>query len=70
MACEICGKNNCTAGFHSIEEQQSFNEIADKIKDRAKEYIVYRINRLDNHYCDEDNYVKLEEVIEIIEDYS
>lgn len=30
MACFICGRNNCTPSFHSIEEQKAFEpaEIA------------------------------------------
>ena len=38
MACEICGRNSCTASFHSIEEQQNFDEVADKIKALLTEY--------------------------------
>jgi len=26
MSCKICGRNNCAKIFHSIEEQQKFDE--------------------------------------------
>ena len=75
MACEICGRNSCTASFHSIEEQQNFDEVADKIKDRMRDTLVYKVNRLKaiSNYGDNDDnedYVKLSDVISIIEDYS
>lgn len=75
MNCEICGRNSCTASFHSIEEQQNFDEVADKIKDRMRDALVYKVNRLKaiSNYGDNDDnedYVKLSDVISIIEDYS
>ena len=69
MACEICGRNNCTASFHSFEEQHKFDEIADTIKDRAKAVISDRINKLNGHYHGDNYYVKLDDVLKIIDDY-
>ena len=69
MACEICGRNSCTASFHSIEEQQNFDEIADKIKDRAKAYITNKVERLDGHYHGDNYYIKLDDVINAIDGY-
>ena len=70
MSCEICGRNSCTASFHSIEEQQNFDEIADNIKDRAKKSISNMVNRLHGHYHGNIYYIKLEDVLKAIDDYS
>lgn len=75
MGCEICGRNSCTKGFHSIEEQQLFDKIADDIKDRMGQTLAYRINGLKtiSNYGDNDDnedYVKLSDVISIIDGYS
>lgn len=75
MGCEICGRNSCTKSFHSIEEQQSFDKMADDIKDRMGQTLAYRINRLKtiSNYGDNDDnedYVKLSDVISIIDGYS
>ena len=69
MACEICGRNSCTASFHSIEEQQNFDEIADKIKYRAKVCITRDIERINGHYHGDNYYIKLDEVLKVIDDY-
>ena len=69
MACEICGRNSCTASFHSIEEQQNFDEVADRVKDRTKEHIKNKIDRLYGHYHGDNYYIKLDDVINIINDY-
>ena len=45
MSCEICGRGNCVASFHSIEEQQSFDDIADNIKERAIRIISDKVGR-------------------------
>jgi len=70
MGCEICGRNNCVASFHSLEEQQSFDSVADKIKDRVKRCIAKEIGRLNGHYHGDNYYVRLDEVIKKIDDYS
>lgn len=77
MACEICGRASCTRSFHSLEEQEEFDKVnqTDRIKDKMRNYLVKEINRLnpianyvDNE--DSDDYVKLSDVIGIIENYS
>jgi len=69
MGCEICGRGSCTKSFHSIEEQNNFNDIADDIKNRAKEIIKQRMNRLSYEEIEDEIYVKLSDVIDTIEDY-
>lgn len=36
MPCEICGKKSCTKSFHSIETQEEFDSVADKVKDTMR----------------------------------
>jgi hypothetical protein len=69
MSCEICGRNSCTASFHSIEEQQNFDEVAEKIKDRAKAYITSKVDRLNGHYHGDNYYIKLDAVLKAIDGY-
>ena len=70
MSCEICGRTSCTASFHSLEEQQNFDDIADKVKDRMREVLKARINRLNDAAPDREMYlVCLDEVLEIIDNY-
>lgn len=69
MTCEICGRGACSRVFHSIEEQQSFDDVADNIKDRAKEIIAYRINRLDFEWIGDETYVNLDDVLSVVDDY-
>lgn len=75
MGCEICGRGNCIRSFHSLEEQEEFDSVNDKTKDRMIHFLVNKINRLkiisnygDNN--DNEDYVKLSDVIGIIENYS
>lgn len=69
MSCEICGRNSCISSFHSIEEQQNFDNVADKIKDRTKQSLSNKMNRLDYEIINDIVYIKLDDVIETIEDY-
>ncbi len=69
MACEICGSNSCIAPYHSIEEQQNFYKVADRIKECAKARITSKIDRLNGHYHGDNYYVKLDDVLKIIDDY-
>ena len=70
MACEICGRNSCTKSFHSIEEQVQFDDIADNIKDRMRDYLIRRVERL-KYYSNEedDDLVLVSDVIDLINDY-
>ena len=71
MSCEICGRSSCTKSFHSLEEQENFDNVADEIKERAKRIITNKVNRLTDNYDENDVYwVKLEEVISAINDFS
>ena len=67
MACEICGRGNCTKSFHSIEEQQSFDAVADAVKDRIKTIITNRVDRLDTESVEGYLYVKLSDVLDVID---
>lgn len=69
MSCQICGRNSCVPSFHSIDEQQSFDDIADPIKKRAREYISHRLDRLDCEYIDDEIYIKLQDAQSVVEDY-
>lgn len=31
MSCRICGRNSCTESFHSLEEQDKYEEVDDKL---------------------------------------
>ena len=69
MGCEICGRNNCCKSFHSFEEQQNFDNVADIVKDRCREKIKRKVERVNSFYDNHDNVVViLEEVIQGIDD--
>lgn len=70
MACEICGRSSCCASFYSIEEQQCFDDIADKVKDRFRYVVSNKIERLNGHYHGDNYYVKLSDVLKEIDDYN
>lgn len=55
--------------FHSLESQEEFDNIADNIKDRMSRNIIRNTDRLVGHYHGDNYYVKLDEVIKIIQDY-
>jgi len=69
MSCEICGRGSCIKSFHSTEEQENFDNIADDIKDRAKDYINHRLNRLDYEYIDGETFIKLDDATGVVDDY-
>lgn len=68
MACEICGRSSCTRVFHSLQEQYEFDNVnkTDQIKDRLKSIIEKRVNRLKGDYIEDEYYVKLSDVIDVI----
>jgi len=39
MACEICNRNNCSRSFHSIAEQEEYEEV--------HEHCIAKIERLE-----------------------
>ncbi len=57
MACEICGKSSCCRPFHSLEEQEEFDNIADEVKERCRRIIWNEINSLEDENCNEDKYL-------------
>ena len=46
MGCGICGRGSCIASFHSVEDQQEFDDIADRVKERSKSRIYDAVNNL------------------------
>lgn len=70
MSCEICGKNNCTRSFHSFEAQNEFDNVADNIKDRMRDILLYKVSRIkDEREIEDKTYIPLDEVNDIINDY-
>lgn len=69
MGCEICGRSSCTRSFHDLNEQQDFDNIADKIKDTMRDSLKSKINRLCGETINEAEYVMLDDVIRIINNY-
>lgn len=70
MACELCGRMSCTRSFHTLEEQNQFDSYADEVKERMKEVLKYKINRLQDKGKDMEYYlVDISEVIDIIDNY-
>ena len=69
MGCEICGRNSCTRSFHSLQEQEEFDSVnkTDEIKDRLKSIIERGVNKLKGDYIEDDYYVKLSDVIDVIQ---
>ena len=37
MACRICRRTSCTESFHSLDEQETFDQIAGPFEDRIRE---------------------------------
>jgi len=71
MSCEICGRSSCTRSFHSLEEQQNFDDIQDPIKDKLIDKIKYRVDRIDGEWHTDDEYwIRYDDVIKLIEDIS
>ena len=68
MSCEICGRNSCSRVFNSLESQNEFDEVADKVKDRIKAELKHNVNRLNYEEINGKIYVELEEVENLIDD--
>ena len=70
MSCEICGRSNCTRSFHSFESQNEFDSIADGIKERMRDILKYRVDRIkDIQEIDGKDYIPIIEVMQIIDNY-
>lgn len=69
MGCEICGRGACARSFHSLEEQEEFDRVnkTDEIKERLRNIIERQVNRLKGDYIEDDYYVKLSDVIDVIQ---
>ena len=69
MSCEICGRGACMRSFHSLGEQEDFDNVGDSIKERMRNILCKRVEKINGEYIADDYYVKLADVIDIIEDY-
>ena len=70
MACEICGRNSCTRSFHSLDEQETFDNIADGVKDRMRQWLKNKIDRLPDEGSHETKVlVDASAVLFLIDDY-
>lgn len=70
MGCEICGRNNCTKSFHSLDEQDEFDKITDSVKERMREGLLYSVRRIkDVHEINGSDYIPYDEVVDIIDNY-
>ena len=67
MACEICGSSNCCRVFHSIEEQNAFDEIAEPVTDRIRNRLSRELNRLATFDYNDDTFVRLSDVQSMID---
>ena len=74
MSCEICGRNNCTRSFHSLEEQEEYDyKRGDRIedaKDKIKRVLIARADGLYWIEHEDEYWVRLDDVIDMIDDYS
>lgn len=68
MSCEICGKGACCKSFHSLDEQQDFDSIADDIKERARSQITNKLQRLDCIDHEDKYYILLDDAIGVVDD--
>lgn len=70
MGCEICGRGACTRSFHTLQDQEEFDQVnkTDEIKERLRNIIEKQLGRLKTivNDSDDDEYVKLSDVIDII----
>lgn len=64
--CEICGRGNCSKNFHSIKEQNKFDEISNRIKNRTKAYVINSLNKQKKENINKIKYIKLDDIIDII----
>ena len=69
MSCEICKRGACTRSFHSLEERVNFDNVADSIKERMRNILCKRVEKIKGEDIADEYYVKLADVIDIIEDY-
>ncbi len=69
MTCEICGMNSCTRSFHSLEDQENYDSIADKIKEELANNIKSKINSLpDKGEPDGDYLISQDAALDAVDD--
>ena len=70
MSSDICGRNSCCRSFHSFEEQEEYDRIAENLKDRILNNANYAFQRLSTYTVenDDDIYVKYSDVEDLIND--
>ena len=79
MSCGICGRSACTESFHSIEEQEVYESIRDSVVPRVINSLHNMVDKLPYIWVDEDEddpdndnedvYVKLQDVLDILDEY-
>jgi hypothetical protein len=70
MPCEICGRSGCIKSFHSIEEQEIFDNIKDKVINDMKNKLIKLMSSELLGHCHGDNYyVRLDKVIKLIDKF-
>lgn len=54
MGCVICGRGMCTKSFHSIEEQDAYDNIADGVVERTVSQCADVLERMDGEWVEVD----------------
>ena len=67
MSCEICGSGACTRSFHSLVEQDKFDDGASRVEDRVLETAITQLNQLDYEHIANVVYIRLDEAIAVME---
>lgn len=57
MSCSICGRGSCCKSFHSLEEQENYDEIADKVTDNLRGKVINIVGYTEGYYDDADRFV-------------
>ena len=70
MSCEICGRGNCTRAFHSLDEQNDYDNVADNTKEYIQRTLLKKLDRITTYESEEttDFLVSIDEVRSIIND--
>lgn len=68
MACEICGRSSCTRSFHSIEEQETFDNIKDQVLENLGSSLKWKLERLDTEEIDGKEYIKKSDLDNLIKE--
>lgn len=70
MSCEICGRGNCTRAFHSLDEQNDYDNVTDNTKEYIQRTLLKKLDRITTYESEERNdlLVSIDEVKSIIND--